>query len=84
MLKLEQLVLLIILLLSGLHAVCGFRLHKSFHTPADDMFILIQFLNIIEFMLIWICMKYLVLDIKQSTVNQVFMPEEPLFVDPNK
>ena len=29
-------------------------------------------------------MKYLVLDIKQSTVNQVFMPEEPLFVDPNK
>jgi hypothetical protein len=24
-----------------LMAVCGFRLHKSFHTPADDMFILI-------------------------------------------
>jgi len=73
-----QLVHIIILLLSGLHAVCGFILHKSFHTPADDMFIFILFLNIIEFMLIWICMKYLVLDIKQLTANQLLIPGEPL------
>jgi hypothetical protein len=26
-------------ILSGLHALCGFRLHRSFDTPADDMFI---------------------------------------------
>ena len=25
--------------MSGLHALCGFRLHRSFDTPADDMFI---------------------------------------------
>jgi hypothetical protein len=24
--------------LSGAHALCGFRLHRSFDTPADDMF----------------------------------------------
>jgi hypothetical protein len=23
----------------GLHALCGFRLHRSFDTPAEDMFI---------------------------------------------
>jgi len=40
MLKLVQLVHLILLLLSGLHAVCRFRLHNSFHISADDMFIL--------------------------------------------
>jgi hypothetical protein len=68
MLKLVQLVHLIILLLSSLHAVCWFRLQKSVHTPADDMFIFI-YLNIIEHMLIWIFMKYLLLDIKPSTVN---------------
>jgi hypothetical protein len=25
--------------MSGPHALCGFKLHRSFHTPADDMFI---------------------------------------------
>jgi hypothetical protein len=26
-------------ILSGPHALCGFKLHRSFDTPADDMFI---------------------------------------------
>ena len=26
-------------ILSGPHALCGFRLHRSFDTPVDDMFI---------------------------------------------
>jgi hypothetical protein len=41
MLKLAPLVPLILLLLSGPRALCGFSLHKSFHSPADDMFIFI-------------------------------------------